>query len=71
MKIATFRSYIGSSEKTVNAPVHHERLTFDAFKKAYGGAPITDIKAEKIIYVPDGFSVWKTDHGLLMAIRDE
>jgi hypothetical protein len=70
MKIATHAAARDGS-LTPNRPIHHDRLTFDAFKKAYGGGPVADHKAAKVNYVAEGFSLWKTSQGRIFAIRDE
>lgn len=70
MKIATYR-HTPDGRLAPNVITNHERMTFDAFKQAYGGGPVADHAAAKVNYVEPGFSLWKTGHGHLFAIRDE
>lgn len=56
---------------TANTPVNQERLTFEIFKKVHGNAPASQEEAAAVRRVPDGFSVWKTERGQLLVIRDE
>ncbi|MCP1120502.1 hypothetical protein [Robbsia andropogonis] len=51
--------------------VNQERLSFEAFKQIHGGGPLSQDSLPKIAGLPDGFSVWRTERGELMAIRDE
>ncbi len=70
MKVASFtQRYDGTLH--ANPPAHQERLTFAAFKTIHGGAPATAAEAGQCAYVPEGFSVWRTGGGELLAIRDE
>lgn len=70
MKIASYRTAPGGG-LIPNPPIHHDRLTFEAFKKAYGGDRVTDLATVKVNYVEPGFALWKTGHGHIFAIRDE
>jgi hypothetical protein len=70
MKIASYR-HTPDGSLAPNVAIEHERMTFETFKKAYGGAPVTDQAAAKVNYVEPGYSLWKTGHGHVFAIRDE
>ena len=70
MKIISFdRQAAGNfvPQKNIN---NMDRLDFEGFKKAFGGASITEQPAE-YAQAPQGFSLWKTKRGVTLAIRDE
>ncbi|CBJ42770.1 hypothetical protein LBW59_25045 [Ralstonia solanacearum] len=70
MKIASFSPRYDNTMQA-NPPADQERLTFAMFKAIHGGAAATADEAKQCTYVPDGFSVWRTARGELLAIRDE
>ena len=70
MKIISFdRQAAGNfvPQKNIN---NMDRLDFEGFKKAFGGAAIAEAPTG-YPQPPAGFSLWKTQRGVTLAIRDE
>ncbi|RQZ40056.1 hypothetical protein [Burkholderia sp. Bp9099] len=68
MQVATFeRKYDGSMGLTFVANL--DRMTMDMFKSVYGGERALDQDAARCVNVPEGFMVWRTARGALMAIK--
>lgn len=72
MKSAAFKPQYDGRLK-VEHIAHNDRMSFELFKQIYGGQLATpeEIGKSRIAFVPDGFSVWKTKRGDLLAVRDE
>ena len=49
----------------------HSRLSFPTFAKIYPGRLATPSERAMVRGMPDGFSVWITNRGALMGVRDE
>lgn len=69
MKVCTYHHHSFGQTFIPGQPMLLERLTFEAFKNAYGGGPA--VQPPDHAGPPDGFTLWRTGKGDLMAIRDE
>jgi hypothetical protein len=45
-------------------------MNFDAFRHVYGGNPLPAAEHGKY-FAPDGFTLWRTKYGDVMAVREE
>ncbi len=61
--------YTGRPKVTSRA--ENPRLDFELFKKIKGGEPITDHEMYTQYNPPEGFSLWRTKHGDVLAVRNE
>lgn len=69
MKTILYQSQPFSERATLGVRTSNERLTFADFAKIYGGGLVdTPPNHER---PPEGFSTWRTERGLVFAIRDE
>lgn len=67
MQIVTFRKAMGGMRP--DTTIDQGRLTFDLFKQVYGGAALQREEAADYCNVPQGFTLWKTKDGKVLAVQ--